>query len=149
MAEPGEGDTGEENRGEQVRAVYLQRRAEQRAENDGQHQQGGFAAFVLLCGIVVNAGIYLINEEDNWAANTRKRGIPLYLKAYNHKIVPILLTIVSTVLGLVPFLYDGPEEVFWFAFAVAAISGTLFSILALVVYLPIFLPMRRKTRKTV
>ena len=111
--------------------------------------QGGFAAFVLLCGIVVNAGIYLINEEDNWAANTRKRGIPLYLKAYNHKIVPILLTIVSTVLGLVPFLYDGPEEVFWFAFAVAAISGTLFSILALVVYLPIFLPMRRKTRKTV
>ena len=38
---------------------------------------------------------------------------------------------------------------FWFAFAVAAISGTLFSILALVVYLPIFLPMRRKTRKTV
>ena len=31
----------------------------------------------------------------------------------------------------------------------AAISGTLFSILALVVYLPIFLPMRRKTRKTV
>ena len=111
--------------------------------------QGGFAAFVLLCGIVVNAGIYLINEEDNWAANTRKRGIPLYLKAYNHKIVPILLTIASTVLGLVPFLYDGPEEVFWFAFAVAAISGTLFSILALVVYLPIFLPMRRKTRKTV
>ena len=108
--------------------------------------QGGFAAFVLLCGIVVNAGIYLINEEDNWAANTRKRGIPLYLKAYNHKIVPILLTIASTVLGLVPFLYDGPEEVFWFAFAVAAISGTLFSLIALAVYLPIFLPMRRKPR---
>lgn len=107
--------------------------------------QGGFAAFVLLCGIVVNAGIYLINEEDNWSAASRKRGIPLYLKAYNHKIVPIMLTIVSTVLGLVPFLYDGPEEVFWFAFAVAAISGTLFSIVALVVYLPVFLPMHRKT----
>ena len=61
------------------------------------------------------------------------------------KIIPIMLTIVSTVLGLVPFLYDGPEEVFWFAFAMAAISGTLFSIVALVVYLPIFLPMGRKT----
>ena len=102
--------------------------------------------FSLLGGIVVNAGIYLSNEEDNWAATSRKRGIPLYLKAYNHKIVPIALTILSTVLGLVPFLYDGPEEVFWFAFAVAAISGTLFSLIALAVYLPIFLPMRRKPR---
>ena len=114
--------------------------------SDFVFDQGGFAAFVLLCGIVVNAGIYLINEEDNWAATSRKRGIPLYLKAYNHKIVPIALTILSTVLGLVPFLYDGPEEGFWFAFAVAAISGTLFSLIALAVYLPIFLPMRRKPR---
>lgn len=112
--------------------------------SDFVFDQGGFAAFVLLCGIVVNAGIYLICEESNWAENSRKQGIPLYLKAYNHKIIPIFLTIVSTVLGLVPFLYDGPEEVFWFAFAVAAISGTLFSIIALIIYLPIFLPMRPK-----
>ena len=40
--------------------------------------QGGFAAFVLLCGIVVNAGIYLINEEDTCAAISGKRGIALY-----------------------------------------------------------------------
>ena len=105
--------------------------------------QGGFAAFVLLCGIVVNAGIYLINEEDDLARSTRVRGIPLYIKACNHKIIPILLTIISTVLGLIPFLYDGPSEVFWFAFAMAAISGTLFSLVALAVYLPIFLPMRK------
>ena len=57
---------------------------------------------------------------------SHQHGIRLYLKAYNHKIIPIMLTIVSTVLGLVPFLYDGSEEVFWFAFAMAAISGTLF-----------------------
>ena len=104
--------------------------------------QGGFAAFVLLCGIVVNAGIYLINEAQNLRTATRKRGIALYLKAYNHKIVPIWLTILSTVLGLVPFLYDGPSEVFWFAFAMAAIAGTLFSMVALVVYLPLFLPLK-------
>lgn len=113
--------------------------------SDFVFDQGGFAAFVLLCGIVVNAGIYLINEQNNWADVSHQHGIRLYLKAYNHKIIPIMLTILSTVLGLVPFLYDGPEEVFWFAFAMAAISGTLFSIVALVVYLPVFLPMRRKT----
>lgn len=103
--------------------------------------QGGFAAFVLLCGIVVNAGIYLINELDNCRATSSKRGVRLYLMAYNHKIVPIMLTILSTILGLVPFLHDGPEEVFWFAFAVAAMSGTLFSLVALIIYLPIFMPM--------
>ena len=108
--------------------------------------QGGFATFVLLCGIVVNAGIYLINEEDTCAAISGKRGIALYLKAFNHKIVPISLTILSTILGLAPFLYDGPEEVFWFAFAIAAISGTFFSVIALLIYLPIFLPMRRNSR---
>ena len=108
--------------------------------------QGGFAAFVLLCGIVVNAGIYLSNEEDTCAAISGKRGIALYLKAFNHKIVPISLTILSTILGLAPFLYDGPEEVFWFAFAIAAISGTFFSVVALLIYLPIFLPMRRNSR---
>lgn len=108
--------------------------------------QGGFAAFVLLCGIVVNADIYLINEEDTCAAISGKRGIALYLKAFNHKIVPISLTILSTILGLAPFLYDGPEEVFWFAFAIAAISGTFFSVIALLIYLPIFLPMRRNSR---
>lgn len=108
--------------------------------------QGGFAAFVLLCGIVVNAGIYLINEEDTCAAISGKRGIALYLKAFNHKIVPISLTLLSTILGLAPFLYDGPEEVFWFAFAIAAISGTFFSVVALLIYLPIFLPMRRNSR---
>ena len=50
--------------------------------------------------------------------------------------VAAISSIVSTVLGLVPFLYDGPEEVFWFAFAMAAISGTLFSIVALEVPRP-------------
>ena len=115
--------------------------------NANRFDQGGFAAFVLLCGIVVNAGIYLINELDNCRATSSKRGVRLYLMAYNHKIVPIMLTILSTILGLVPFLHDGPEEVFWFAFAVAAMSGTLFSLVALIIYLPIFMPMEGRKSK--
>lgn len=108
---------------------------------DFRFDQGGFAAFVLLCGIVVNAGIYLITEYDECRRTSSKQGLQLYMMAFNHKIVPISLTILSTILGLVPFLYDGPEEVFWFAFAMAAISGTAFSILALIIYLPIFMPL--------
>ena len=91
--------------------------------------KGGFAAFVMLSGITVNAGIYLVSE---WRANGS------YLRAFSRKICPISLTILSTVLGLIPFLFDGPGEVFWFAFAVGTISGLFFSILALALYLPIF-----------
>ena len=103
--------------------------------------QGGFAAFVMLCGIVVNAGIYLVRTYQKTAGPNRLR---CYMKAFNHKVNPILLTILSTILGLLPFLSDGPEEVFWFDFAVGTISGLLFSMIAMYFYLPIFVLSRRE-----
>ena len=92
-------------------------------------------------------GIYVINEYNACKMISSQRGTRLYLRAFNHKITPILLTIISTILGLIPFLYDGPEEVFWFAFAIAAISGTAFSIIALLVYMPIFMPLGKTSKK--
>ena len=103
--------------------------------------QGGFAAFVMLSGIVVNAGIYLIKTYQLFRGPQTKelnQRIRLYVKAFNHKIAPIVLTEVSTVLGLLPFLTDGPGEVFWFDFAAGSIGGMLFSVFALVFYLPVF-----------
>ena len=99
-----------------------------------QFGTGGFAAMVMLCGLTVNAGIYLMNEYNN---NGRR-----FVKAYNHKIIPIFLTVLSTVCGLVPFLIDGPEEEFWFSFSVGSISGLLFSVLALIFIMPMM--MRRE-----
>lgn len=98
--------------------------------------QGGFAAFVMLSGIVVNAGIYLVNSFQN--DRSRRSDIRKYVRAFNHKITPIMLTVVSTILGLVPFLFDGPDEVFWFPFAVGTICGMVFSIVALLLYFPVF-----------
>ncbi|MBQ6911246.1 MAG: efflux RND transporter permease subunit [Bacteroidales bacterium] len=113
--------------------------------------QGGFAAFVMLCGIVVNAGIYLITSWQRFggpSASRREIRIRRYVKAFNHKIVPILLTVVSTALGLAPFLSDGPEEVFWFDFAAGTIGGLLFSLIALVLFLPVFAVKRKESRET-
>lgn len=105
--------------------------------------QGGFAAIVMLCGIVVNAGIYIMSELKTVSSISRTTALRRYIKAYNRKIVPTLLTIVSTVLGLIPFLFDGREEVFWFAFAIGVMGGMLFSIIALVFFLPIFMPLKK------
>lgn len=115
---------------------------------DVKFDQGGFASFVLLCGITVNAGIYLINEYNVISRNSRRPSLNNYIKAYNRKITPIMLTIISTIIGLVPFLYDGKDDVFWYAFAMGAMGGMVMSIIALVVYMPIFMTLNRKQRDT-
>ncbi len=108
--------------------------------------QGGFASMVMMCGIVVNAGIYMVNEYNIIRrARPGASGAATYVRAYNRKIIPTLLTIVSTVLGLIPFLFDGTDNVFWFAFAVGVMGSMLFSVIALVVWLPMFFPFDRKS----
>ncbi len=104
--------------------------------------QGGFASFVLLSGLVVNAGIYLINDYNLLLRNGVRPGLATYLRAYNRKIVPILLTVLSTVLGLVPFVVVSREP-FWFSFAAGAMGGMLFSLLAIGLYLPFLLPLKK------
>ncbi len=113
--------------------------------SDFTFDQGGFAAFVMLSGIVVNAGIYMVNEMTG--DRSGRDGVRKYVRAFNHKIKPVMLTVISTVLGLIPFLFDGPDEVFWFAFAVGTMGGMLFSVIALVVYFPIFCVRFRRKRR--
>jgi len=98
--------------------------------------QGGYAAFVMLGGLVVNAAIIILND-----ANNAKTGAwnDKMLAAIQKKAFPILLTILSTVLGLLPFLMEGQNEVFWFAFAVGTIGGLFFSLFAVFIFLPVLL----------
>lgn len=138
--------------------------------SDFTFDTGGFAAFIMLSGITVNAGIYLVSAWLNdvrtpsasaasaasassgtasgaSSAGASSASVRTYVKAFNRKIWPISLTILSTILGLVPFLFDGPGEVFWFCFAIATIGGLIFSVIALLLYLPVFacrLPGRRR-----
>ena len=110
---------------------------------DFNFDQGGFASFILLSGLVVNAAIYIINDFNNLVARKNKSiSVRTFLKAYNQKIVAIILTILSTVLGLIPFIWGGQKEVFWFAFAVGAMGGLLFSLVAIFIYLPLFLRLK-------
>lgn len=109
-----------------------------------QFDQGGFAAFILLAGIVVNAGIYIINEYNHQTRVKGGEGLQAYMKAFHRKIVPIMLTILSTVLGLVPFVI-GYRESFWFTFATGTMGGMLFSLVAIFFFLPLFVPMKNRS----
>ncbi|MEM9390976.1 MAG: efflux RND transporter permease subunit, partial [Bacteroidota bacterium] len=64
---------------------------------DFYFDQGGYAAFVLLGGLVVNAAIFVVNDLNNLKKGKYNRNI---LKAVAHKAQPIMLTILSTCFGL-------------------------------------------------
>jgi multidrug efflux pump subunit AcrB len=102
--------------------------------------EGVFAALILLCGIVVNATLYILNDFNSLFR--RRPALPerrAYLKAFNGKIIPIILTKLSTIVGLIPFLLTGKDERFWFALAAGTIGGLVFSFVGLVVYQPVML----------
>lgn len=102
--------------------------------------QGGYASLLLLCGLLVNAALYIINDYNNLVKEKDKKNkIKNYVKAYNSKIIPVTLTILSTILGLIPFLVSSQEAPFWFALAAGTIGGLMFSIPVLIMYLPIFM----------
>lgn len=110
--------------------------------------QGGFASFILLAGITVNAAIYILSEY-----NTLRRQYPhvsplrLYIKAFRIKIVPILLTVLSTILGFIPFIIGESKESFWYPLAIGTIGGLAMSLLAIFIILPILvLPKKQHVR---
>ncbi|MCF8360954.1 MAG: efflux RND transporter permease subunit [Prolixibacteraceae bacterium] len=106
---------------------------------DINFDQGGFASFILLCGISVNSGLYILNDYNLMVKNKKRPKLKCYINAFNHKIFPVILTIFSTSLGLIPFVWNGQNEVFWFSFASGAIGGLVFSLLALIVFLPLMM----------
>ena len=101
--------------------------------------QGGFASFVLLCGITVNASIYILNEYNSVRRRFPKlSSLRAYVKAWNTKIIPIFLTVVSTILGFIPFMVGTEKEAFWFPLAAGTIGGLLMSLIGVFIFLPVF-----------
>ena len=113
---------------------------------DLNFDQGGFASFVLLAGITVNANIYILNQY-----NGVRKAQPLlptykaYLKAWNAKIVPIMLTVLSTILGFIPFVIGDTQEAFWFPLAAGTMGGLIFSLIGVFILLPLLIIKRKKS----
>lgn len=107
--------------------------------------QGGFASFILLCGITVNASIYILNEYNA----IRKRfpclsSLRAYVKAWNTKVIPIFLTVVSTILGFIPFMVGAEKEGFWFPLAAGTIGGLVMSVIGVFIFLPVLTLNKKK-----
>lgn len=105
--------------------------------------QGGLAAFILLSGLAVNAGLYILNDYNNFLKKLPGREpLRLYMKAFQYKIMPVMLTVFSTLIGLIPFVI-GQKEAFWYAFAAGTMGGLAFSLPGIFIFFPVFIKMRK------
>ncbi len=106
---------------------------------DFPFDQGGYTSFLLVSGLTVNSLILIVNDFNGF--RKQHPGLPsldLYLNAFFNKITPILLSVLSTALGLLPFTLHGQQEAFWFPLAVGAIGGLAFSLVVITFFIPLF-----------
>lgn len=110
--------------------------------------QGGFASFILLSGITVNASIYILNDFNRIRrTHPNVSSLRAYIKAWNYKITPIFLTFISTILGFIPFMVGTAKEAFWFPLAAGTIGGLIMSIIGIFLFLPLMVVKKDSNRK--
>lgn len=54
-----------------------------------------------------------------------------------------MLTFLSIVLSLIPFVWEGQKELFLFAFAAGVMGGLVFSMVGITIYLPVLLRLNK------
>lgn len=111
--------------------------------------QGGYTSFLMVSGLAVNGLILVLNDYN---AIHRKCSslseVRIFVKSIRGKFLPIFLSVLSTVLGLVPFTMHGESEVFWFSLAVGTMGGLLFSLVVILFMMPVLLCWQSTTSRS-
>lgn len=91
--------------------------------------------FIALTGIVVNNSILLIDSMNNMRREDPERPIrDVVIAASVFRLRPILLTTVTTVMGLIPLLFSDP---IWAPLAYAVMFGLMFAVVITLVLIPV------------
>lgn len=110
--------------------------------------QGGYAALLMLSGLVTNAALYIVNDlnflKKNHSNYSSYVAVQEYVKAFHAKAMPIIVTTASAILSLLPFMIIGEEKGFWFTLSAGTIGGLVFSLLGVYLMLPLCLVRRKK-----
>jgi len=98
---------------------------------------------VALSGIVVNGGFVLTYKMNSLIKQGESFNNALFQATLN-RFRPILLTAITTTVGLLPMLFETSEQaLFLIPFAIALSFGSVFSILVVLVLIPAFLTIQQ------
>lgn len=87
---------------------------------------------------ILGAFFYILNEYNALRKRfPRLSPLRAYVKAWNIKIIPIFLTVTSTILGFIPFMAGAEKEGFWFPLAAGTIGGLIMSVVGVFIFLPV------------
>jgi HAE1 family hydrophobic/amphiphilic exporter-1 len=87
---------------------------------------GTMIGFIMLGGIVVNNAIILIDSVNCMISEKKMRSLRAIVTVGQKRMRPIMMTTLTTVLGLLPMALDDSESSeFWAPLAVTVISGLL------------------------
>lgn len=100
---------------------------------------GGYASFVFLAGLSANATIYILNEMNAMRHKKHLDHNQAYLKAFNAKLFPLVVASLTSMAGLLPFVFFDKDGVFWYSLATGTIGGILFNSLVILFILPAFI----------
>ncbi|WP_420477371.1 efflux RND transporter permease subunit, partial [Noviherbaspirillum sp. ST9] len=101
--------------------------------------KGGYAALLMVSALVTNSALYVVNDLNIFNSQKKLLPINLYVRAFLAKATPIIITTISAVLSLLPFMISGEDQGFWFTLSAGTIGGLLFSLLGTWLLLPLLL----------
>ncbi|KAB2967377.1 efflux RND transporter permease subunit [Zoogloea sp.] len=101
--------------------------------------RGGYAAIILLIGIVVSNSIVLL---DGLTVKYVQNGYSVsnLIEVCTHRLRPIMMTSGATVIGMIPLLFEDRSSI-WYQLSIGAIGGMLSSTILVLVILPLVFSM--------
>ena len=97
----------------------------------------GILGVIALAGILINDSIVLLDRIDVEAEDdpTISKQVAI-MRAANHKFRPVILTTLTTSLGMIPLLISG--GLLWEPLALAIIFGLFFATIIILLFVPVF-----------
>lgn len=102
---------------------------------DAPFGRGGYAAVVLLIGIVVTNSIVLVDYLAKKVVGANKTCDALIASA-STRLRPVLMTTLTTIGGLLPLLLMGDETSLWYSLSLGTIGGLVSSTILTLVVVP-------------
>ena len=108
-----------------------------------------FIGLIMLCGIVVNNAIVLVDRINQLRANGMEKNAAI-IDAGKTRLRPIVMTTLTTILGLMPMAFGlGEGAEIRTPMAITVIFGLLFSSLLTLILLPVLYSLFDKKASTV